>query len=84
MDIKQALLDFHETLRSNPEISDDELLNKFPQIGKDNLSSAFDYSATLDSGKYQSEVEFEDKFPEFFPVKKKILQWMGKLCQKLL
>jgi hypothetical protein len=71
MDIKQTLLDFHETLRSNPEISDDELLNKFPQIGKDNLSSAFDYSATLDSGKYQSEVEFEDKFPEFFPVKKK-------------
>ena len=73
MDIKQTLLNFHETLRSNPELSDDELLNKFPEIGKDNLSAAFDYSATLDSGKYKSDVEFEDKFPEFFPVKKKEL-----------
>lgn len=73
MDIKQTLLNFHETLKSNPELSDDELLNKFPEIGKDNLSAAFDYSATLDSGKYKSDVEFEDKFPEFFPVKKKEL-----------
>lgn len=71
MDIKQTLLDFHNTLKSSPEISDDELLNKFPQIGKDNLSAAFDYSATLDSGKYKIEDEFVDKFPEFFPVKKK-------------
>jgi hypothetical protein len=71
MDIKQTLLDFHNTLKSSPEISDDELLNKFPQIGKDNLSAAFDYSATLDSGKYQAEDDFLDKFPEFFPVKKK-------------
>ena len=71
MDIKQTLLDFHNTLKSSPEISDDELLNKFPQIGKDNLSAAFDYSATIDSGKYKTEDEFVDKFPEFFPVKKK-------------
>lgn len=71
MDIKQTLLDFHETLKSNPEISDDELLNKYPEIGEDKLSAAFDYSATIDSGKYESDVEFEDKFPEFFPVKKK-------------
>jgi len=71
MDIKQTLLDFHNTLKSSPEISDDELLTKFPQIGKDNLSAAFDYSATLDSGKYETEDEFVDKFPEFFPVKKK-------------
>jgi hypothetical protein len=73
MDIKQTLLNFHETLKSNPELSDDELLNKFPELNKDSLSAAFDYSATLDSGKYKSEVEFEDKFPEFFPVKKKEL-----------
>lgn len=73
MDIKQTLLDFHNTLKANPEISDDELLNKFPQIGKDNLSAAFDYSATIDSGKYKTEDEFVDKFPEFFPVKKKEL-----------
>ncbi len=73
MDIKQTLLNFNETLKSNPELSDDELLNKFPELNKDSLSAAFDYSATLDSGKYKSEVEFEDKFPEFFPVKKKEL-----------
>jgi hypothetical protein len=71
MDIKQTLLDFHNTLKASPEISDDELLNKFPQIGKDNLSAAFDYSATIDSGKYETEDDFADKFPEFFPVKKK-------------
>lgn len=84
MDIKQTLLNFHETLKSNPEISDDELLNKFPQIGEDNLTAAFDYSATLDSGKYKSDVEFEDKFPEFFPVKKKEMAVDGETLPEVV
>ena len=70
--IQQALYDFDETLRTK-DYSNEELLSKFPEFNNSQelLDAAFDYSATLNSGKYKSSEEFNDKFPEFFDVKKK-------------
>lgn len=65
MDLQKTLLDFDSVLRSNPDITDDELFSQFPQFKEDeNLyQSALDYSATLATGKKPEEIN--DKFPEF-------------------
>lgn len=67
-DIQQALFDFDATIKEKPNLSEAELLKKFPEFGNDKnkLQSAFDYSATLNSGKYKEPKEFNSKFPEFF------------------
>lgn len=73
--IQQALIDFDVTIKAKPNLSDKELLSKFPEFGNDinKLQAAKDYSATLNSGKYKDPSEFNSKFPEFFAeeVKKK-------------
>jgi len=72
--IQEALYDFDATIKANPNLSDKELLSKFPEFGNDTkkLQAAKDYSATLSSGKYKSVDEFNNKFPEFFDdIKKK-------------
>lgn len=73
MDIQKVLLDFDATIQAKPELTDDELLQKFPEFENDTakLVAARDYSATLNSDKYKGPEEFNDKFPEFFEVKKK-------------
>lgn len=73
--IQQALIDFDVTIKAKPNLSDKELLSKFPEFDNDinKLQAAKDYSATLNSGKYKDPSEFNSKFPEFFAeeVKKK-------------
>ena len=66
--IQQALIDFDVTIKAKPNLSDKELLSKFPEFGNDinKLQAAKDYSATLNSGKYKDPSEFNSKFPEFF------------------
>ena len=75
--IQQSLYDFNATVKAKPNLSDKELLQKFPEFNNDTkkLQAAKDYSATLNSGKYKSADEFNHKFPEFFggeTVKKKV------------
>lgn len=72
--IQQSLYDFDATIKAKPNLTDKELMSKFPEFGNDisKLQSAKDYSATLNSGKYKDVSEFNVKFPEFFSdVKKK-------------
>ena len=66
--IQQSLLDFHATILAKPNLSDKDLLQKFPEFGNDSkkLQAAKDYAATMESGKYKSTSEFNNKFPEFF------------------
>lgn len=70
-DLQSVLYDFDATIKAKPQLSEAELLDLFPEFGNDanKLKAAFDYSATLSSGKYKSPEEFNAKFPEFFPVK---------------
>src|ERR1035437_7471488 len=67
-DIQQALLDFDSTIKAKPNLTNQELMAKFPEFNNDPklLQSAHDYSATLNSGKYDSHMEMNAKFPEFF------------------
>lgn len=71
--IQQSLYDFDATIKAKPNLTDKELLSKFPEFGNDinKLQAAKDYSVTLNSGKYKSVDEFNNKFPEFFSVEKK-------------
>lgn len=70
--MQKMLLDFNKTITENPKISDADLYNKYPELGNDEkmLAAAYDYSATLNSPKYKSPEEFNDKFPEFALKKK--------------
>jgi len=67
-DIQQALLDFDSTIKAKPNLTNEELMAKFPEFNNDLklIQSAHDYSATLNSGKYDSHIEVNSKFPEFF------------------
>lgn len=67
-DIQQALYDFDATIKAKPELTDSDLLELFPELEGDTarLRAAYDYSATLNSGKYKGPEEFNAKFPELF------------------
>lgn len=83
--IQQALYDFDATIKAKPNLTNKELLLKFPEFNNDveKLHSAFDYSKTLNSGKYKNANEFNFKFPEFFGVGNGTL-WLNKAnIQKL-
>jgi hypothetical protein len=73
--IQQALYDFDATIAKKPNLTDKDLLIKFPEFGNDikKIQAARDYSATMNSGKYKDASEFNSKFPEFFSVEKKNL-----------
>jgi hypothetical protein len=70
-----TLQDFIATTTAKPNLSNEELLQKFPEFKGDEalLQSAYDYKATVASGKYPDTTELNSKFPEFFTadVKKK-------------
>ena len=72
-EIQQTLEDFKATVSAKPNLSDKELLSKFPEFSGSNekLQSAKDYVATQNSGKYKSQAEINSKFPEFFGETKK-------------
>lgn len=63
---QSTLDDFVVTLDKSPNLTDKELLSKFPEFGNDinALNSAFDYVATI-KGKDYSQQELYSKFPEF-------------------
>lgn len=66
---QQTLYDFDATIAAHPEYNDSTLLEKFPEFGGDanKLKAAFDYSATLQSGKYADDIDrLNAMFPEFF------------------
>jgi hypothetical protein len=69
------LQDFIATTTAKPNLSNEELLQKFPEFKGDEalLQSAYDYKATVASGKYSDATQLKSKFPEFFTaeVKKK-------------
>lgn len=67
-EIEGVLNDFIATIEAKPNLSNGELLKKFPEFknNKELLNAAFDYSATISSGKYKGKEELHSKFPEFF------------------
>ena len=69
-EIEQALQDFIETRKASPELTDAQLLEKFPEFSSPELlQSAYDYEVTSNSGEYDYET-LNSKFPEFFGEKK--------------
>lgn len=68
-EIDIVLEDFIAATNAKPNLSDEDLLSKFPEFkgDKELLQSAFDYKATTASGKYADVSEIRTKFPEFFP-----------------
>jgi hypothetical protein len=72
---QSTLNDFIATRKGKPNLTREELLEKFPEFnGDDNtLQSALDYYVTSNSGKYKTLEELNSKFPEFFDPKKKEL-----------
>ncbi|NCA79351.1 MAG: hypothetical protein EOM76_04075 [Sphingobacteriia bacterium] len=66
-DIQQVLYDFNTTLLVKGYDSQ-TMMSKFPEFNNDKelLQAAYDYSATLNSGKYKTIDELNSKFPEFF------------------
>ena len=77
---QQALNDFSSTIEAKPNLTEKELLQKFPEFNNDSkvLQAAYDYNATSKSGKYKNVDELNGKFPEFefTDVKKK--RWWQK------
>ncbi len=71
---QQVLSDFAATIEAKPNLSKQEIYQKFPEFGGDDnvLQAAVDYQATSKSGKYSNLAELNSKFPEFeFEVEKK-------------
>ena len=68
MPLQQALNDFSATIAAKPNLSDSDLLSKFPEFNNDPslLQSAKDYAVTASSGKYSTTDALNSKFPEFF------------------
>lgn len=66
--IQQTLYDFNTTFTAHPDYDEATLFGYFPEFGNDTgkLQAAYDYSATLKSGKYDNLVILNSKFPEFF------------------
>jgi len=72
-DIQKILNDFVATVEAKPNLTDKELLDKFPELENDQekLIAAKDYYSTSKYGTYKTVEELNEKFPEFFDVKKK-------------
>ena len=70
-DWSQILADFSATRQAKPNLTEAEWLQKFPEFGNshDMLQAAFDYDATVRSGKYTDTTELQSKFPEFWPIR---------------
>lgn len=68
-DWQSILSDFIATKEAKPNLTKEEWFEKFPEFMNDEklLQAAFDYDATIKSGKYSDENELRSKFPEFWP-----------------
>lgn len=68
-DWQSILSDFIATKEAKPNLTKEEWFEKFPEFNNDEklLQAAFDYDATVKSGKYYDENELRSKFPEFWP-----------------
>lgn len=55
--------------QSIPNLSNEDWFKRFPEFNNDInlLHAAFDYEATIKSGKYNDKVVLKSKFPEFWP-----------------
>ena len=64
---QEALSDFSATIEAKPELSKQEIHQKFPEFQNNDeiLQSAMDYHATVKSKKYKTTEEINAKFPEF-------------------
>ena len=69
IDWQNVLNDFVATKESKSNLTKEEWFEKFPEFVNDEklLQAAFDYDATIKSGKYSDENELRSKFPEFWP-----------------
>lgn len=69
IDWQKVLQDFSATKEKYPDLSDQVWYKEFPEFNNDPdlLQAAFDYDATVKSGKYSDENELRSKFPEFWP-----------------
>ena len=69
VDWGKVLNDFISTKESHPNLTVNEWFERFPEFNDDEslLQAAFDYDATVKSGKYSDENELRSKFPEFWP-----------------
>ena len=68
-DWQSILSDFIATKEAKPNLTKEEWFERFPEFNNDEklLQAAFDYDATVKSGKYFDENELRSKFPEFWP-----------------
>jgi len=64
---QQSLSDFSATITAKPNLTKEEIFQKFPEFNNDEslLQSAMDYHETSKSGKYKDITELNSKFPEF-------------------
>lgn len=69
VDWQKVLTEFITTIDVTPTLTKEDLFDFFPEFGYDDkmLQAAFDYEATVKSGKYTDETELRSKFPEFWP-----------------
>ena len=69
VDWEQVLADFMATKEAEPNLTMTEWFTQFPEFNNDEqlLQAAFDYDATVKSGKYSNETELRSRFPEFWP-----------------
>jgi hypothetical protein len=68
--LKKTKDDFSATKEKYPNLCNEEdWYRMFPEFNNDRnlLQAAFDYDATVKSGKYYDENELRSKFPEFWP-----------------
>ncbi len=64
---QQVLSDFSATITEKPNLTKEEIFQKFPEFSNDEtfLQSAMDYHETAKSGKYKDVAELNSKFTEF-------------------
>ena len=64
---QQVLSDFSTTVDAKPNLTTQEIFDKFPEFNNDEkmLQSAMDYHETSKTGKYKTVDELNSKFPEF-------------------
>ena len=68
-DWNQILADFSATKEAKPNLTKEEWFSKFPEFNNDDklLQAAYDYDATVKSGKYKDDQKtLQSKFPEFW------------------
>ena len=82
IDWKKVLDDFIAIKKVHPNLTVNEWFERFPEFNDDEnlLQAAFDYDATIKSGKYSDENELRSKFPEFWPN----YEWNSKADQNII